>query len=174
MVDVLLIIWCTVLSLWWLAYRWYFDIMLSIFIIDVLSILWYTWYFGHIYTVCTAHTRYLRVSILPNSRFFHIGYWLYCIRKVRKQQQTTSMSTYWCLFPPTRYCFFSFCLLLSSWQYVSFSGLGHFLSVSSGWHPNARCRSHSLSFLFDIFPFFFLSSFSLFFYVTSKLAELVY
>ena len=120
-VEVLMILWDTKYFVSWLTYYWYFE-LLSILVVDVLLIIWDVMYFGPLYIACATHTRHLRVSILLNTQYFEIRYWLYYMLKVGKQKQQQTMSTHWCPFP-----FFA----ITSFQSAFYSLFGHtYLSLN--------------------------------------------
>ena len=135
------------LVLWWLMYHWYFEIL------SICSL----------HTRYTAHTRHLCVSILLNTQYFEMRYWLYCHWE-HNHKKATSIH-------PFRY--FLLILFFPNFPFVLVIIFSPFpnsalSAVSFVWHADACCRSHGvhllMSFLFPLLSFAFFLSF--FFSVT--------
>lgn len=149
--------------------------ILSILMVEVVPILRDTIYLGPLQTSCTAHTRYLRVSILLNTQYFAIRYWLYmfgfALSLVLQAQPPSSVTGWgvttiyiWCVLS----CKFASCIVSLVQQTTSRIGSRRRCTqyASSEKTTNIvhalmfpyRCPlSHSLSFL--SFPFLSASSF---------------
>ena len=102
-----------------------------ILMVDALLILWHTKYFGPLETACTAYTRCLRLSILLNTQYFVIRYWVYSMLKVRnknnKQRPYIDVQLLMSFSPPPRYTLIAFFPhFLSLWHYFSPFWIGYF------------------------------------------------
>ena len=168
--------------------------MLSISMVDVLLILWDTkyfdgWdtvdtlrYFDPLYTACIAFTRYFRVSILLSiSWYFDNRYWLYCMLKARKQKQNNhipriDVHLLMSLYPPSLVLLFSLSfssILVILIPFVNWALSFRFLSSGTLIRVAGRMASRYWCPLFSLCHFLFAFDFYPFFYITSKLTELL-